>query len=146
MINVRELRIGSYISFNECVYSVNSILKQEGGEYQINAINNQKNVINVSPNDCNPIELNEQILCKIGFEPLRDSGLMKLNVFDFLKILAIVRNDDDVNSPQIAISVTQMYPFEEDNIQSIEGREFLPIKYLHQLQNLYNSLKDSELF
>lgn len=145
MINVRELRIGNRILVDRCEYEVTGILKQEGEGYQINAINSKKEVINISPNECYPIELNEQLLHDIGFEPFKDSSLMKLNVFDFLKIVAIAGKEKDDSTPKIGISIIRMYPFVEDNIQSIEGREFLPIKYLHQLQNLYSSLRDSEL-
>lgn len=147
MINPKELRIGNRISVNECEYEVTGISKQAGGEYEINAVNNRMNVINVSPQECNPIEFTEQTLSDIGFEPFGNTELMQLKVTDFLRIIAIIGNDEANKPNRIAISTIRMYPFRNgDDIKPIEGREFIPIRHLHQLQNLYAALKATELF
>lgn len=147
MINPKELRIGNRISVNECEYEVTGILKQARGEYEINAVNNRMDVINVPPQECNPIELTEQTLSDIGFEPFGNTELMQLKVTDSLRIIAIIGNGEANRPYRIAISTIRMYPFRNgDDIKSIEGREFIPIRHLHQLQNLYAALKQQELF
>jgi hypothetical protein len=120
MINT-ELMIGNWINYygkNVCIAE----LKEKGISYLDKPL---RRYLTTAPySEFNPIPLTEEILLKCGFEHITE-GLRYAD-----KNHLIVNGDKD----------WLFMPFCTNDIDC-----YIPIKYLHQLQNLYFALTGEEL-
>ena len=123
-MDARELRIGNYIQYFGNVAQVEGIVNESNGfGLQLNG----GDFASINSNSLEPIPLTEEWLLKFGFEEYEFED----------EIFGYVLNDFGyVNEFQFMIRI--FIDFEGILIQK-------PIKYVHQLQNLYFALTREEL-
>jgi hypothetical protein len=132
MIQANELRIGSKfmgVGMIETVNSIEPYSEQKGYEYLIRVIDNGNQY---KPVDMNPIPLTPAILVACGFVKT-DSSNEYWNHWVLKNGWHISESLHDEPSAGV---VTGLCYYSEDYIQ---------IKYLHQLQNLYFALTGKEI-
>lgn len=140
MINIRELRIG------------NVVMDDKGGKYVI--IGLQDNMIAVKPYGLHPeypiesIEINssgipitEEFISKCGFEKVTKQQLFGLPQENYYRKFYEIESS---KCPLVLIKENG-YLCHVVPSDGTFGCSFIPILYIHQLQNLYYSLSGQEL-
>lgn len=119
MIQAKELRIGNW------VYS-----QMIDGPFQISNLTTDYDPL------CKPIPLTEEILLKCGFNWSDGNKThIEINMGEG-RNLTFYFKDDKINETQLYDQMNQVY----------NGMYFFkPLLYLHQLQNLYFALTNTEL-
>lgn len=132
MITVREIRIGDLVAYNAQMWYVRGI---EEKQLKLERQNEQRIV---SPTEVGPIPLSEDLLIKLGFEvsdtekdqtkPYREYNYhgIVISLFMLNEPIFLYCADDTFKG----CAVTYSRP---------------PLKYLHQLQNLFFVLSGKEL-
>ncbi len=130
-MEAKELRIGNIVSYNNKAIKVNNIL-----DFAINmtfhSISGDRDE-EILIEEIEPIPLTEEILLKIGFEKSFNVGCSEKdhNVYYW--------------SGKISLTIDLELSSGNYNYDStpVDGAE--PLKYVHQLQNLYHALTGEEL-
>ncbi len=125
-IKVEEVRIGNHFKCHDLPITVCEI-KQDG----FVCTYNDKLYFNMG--DCEPIKLDNDILIKCGFEKHKNSN----EYWNYW----VLKNGWHISE---WIQPNQMAGFEEQGV-CYWGEEFNPVKYLHQLQNLFYALTNTEI-
>lgn len=128
MIKANEIRLGNYLlTPKEQIFTVKAIdfdrLHDENGEYIVNHFSLHK---------CNPIELNEDILLKCGFENLIETELNEVIWFHGKTEYHIKINFNNIKGFWLFLDEQPLHPI-------------TVVFELHQLQNLYFALTGEEL-
>nr|WP_288210522.1 hypothetical protein [uncultured Dysgonomonas sp.] len=135
MIQAKELRIGNFITGEGGTLNVVNSLGLEG-ESGSNIVNN------TDVENFRPISLTKEILLKSGFKSINDKPLFGIAPGEeFFQIVYLI------NGKMCPLIIK-----EENKIlchvvpsEGFFGCEFLPIFYVHKLQNLYFALSGEEL-
>lgn len=136
MLQPNELKIGNLVYFNNNhkeIGIVTGIVTYISGHTNINL--NHRRDISYSYNELNPIELTEEWITKFGFQFVEKAvyntynGYVKDNIYVINEVYQFSRR---VLKPAIHEN------FWEDTCLRC-------LKYVHELQNLYNSLTGEEL-
>ena len=123
MINIKELRLGSYVMYEQTTHVVTELSNTLIGTKWTEG---NQSYIHV-PEELNPIPLTEEILLRCGFEKddtgvdMYDQDYHEWYQKEFPVIGMLVQND------------TKEYLFDENT-------DTLRIRYLHELQNLLSVL------
>jgi len=132
MITVREIRVGDLVSYNDKAWYIKGIELEE-----LKLERNNK-IIQVSPNEVSPILLTEDLLLKIGFEA-SEQGCDQSRPYREYNYNGIVLNLFLLNEPII------LYCPDDTFKGSTVSYSRPPLKYVHQLQNLFYVLTGKEL-
>jgi hypothetical protein len=116
----KELRIGNLVNYRGFPSMVGAISSNETYIYL------DKGIVNPKVEDIEPIPLTEEWLLKFGFEKVSWSNDVRINLLNRWSLIY----DFDVNKLCVDSGLNANY---------------LQIKYIHQLQNLYFTLTGEEL-
>jgi hypothetical protein len=125
MIQANELRIGNLVKYGVHIVPIKSIHKSYDNEVTVYVKLNEKlNHYCLYIDEVDPIQITEELLLKFGFEISNEGwfGYAEKNKVKF-----------DISSLS-----------EEIVLQDFNGKR-VAVKYIHQLQNLYYSLMQTEL-
>ncbi len=125
MIQANELRIGNWVAANSPAMIVKEINQYEVGLYMPNS---EADLFHEEIEKLEPIPLTEDILLKCGFEK------------EYFGNNLLGYNNGDFNIYRKPTGNNDLLPCFKENIASN-----VPIKYLHQLQNVHHSLTGKEL-
>ncbi|HEY1044972.1 MAG TPA: hypothetical protein VGF79_00940 [Bacteroidia bacterium] len=121
MINVRELRLGNWVSLLGDFHQIDGIYL----DFNLGSVHLEGNAIYNNADKIEPIPITEEILLKCGFEKKEEIGKY-------------------IGYSNVAISIWHNKvnnTFLVDNISKVE----VYIEHLHQLQNLIYALSGQEL-
>ena len=152
MIDIKELRFGNYVRLtdpNDKTENmvVGGIMPDKISLWLPNKVSSgDREILNgvVIPDwqhedgfEINPIPITEKILEKCGFKIDDKQAILKIN--DWIYIEAVIHSETEVGIAMMDIKefATGFHP-----TRSIQ---YLPILYLHQLQNLYFALTGEEI-
>ena len=136
MIDPKELRIGNYI---DCA-NQNRIIEQIGGRL-IALLPNSESIICVSQDTAlNPIPLTNEILLKTGFQYNETDEEYTIGSIGF------EASEEDVDRHFSLADGGKIFELWSENKKDFECYfSNIPIKSVHQLQNLYFALTGEEL-
>ena len=133
MINANELRIGNYINAYDGV----------GPKYMYKISAYDIDEIDGDGTDCFPIPLTPEILEKCGFSQLTHYTMhnsWRINIARY-RVLSVAC----VGEPNEMIFLTEEKPPLVNDIICLKNYDYDGKTYLHQLQNIYFALTNSEL-
>jgi len=132
MITVREIRIGDMVVYNDEYWYVRGI------EQDLLKLENNRKTEIISPAEASPVALTENILIKLGFE-----------VSDTEKDLSKPYREYNYHGMVISLFLLNEPVFLYCADDTFKGNAVSysrpPLKYLHQLQNLFFVLTGKEL-
>jgi len=143
-MEIQELRIGNWIESENDFFQIETLQSQNYWKFngnikndiEIDFIDQNKNTYWCELKDINPIPITEEWLLRFGFEKKEKSNLYLISIHEFnLKKLCVYL---DINNCTIAMV---------DYFSNLEKTELFPLnyKYIHQLQNLFYSITQTEL-
>jgi len=150
MIDIRELRVGCYLLFDDIIGKVESISNHGGtSEYEIDSSYRNTDEDLISLNSCvddfNPIPLTEDVLLKCGFLKYEDFEPGEQDYLELWRRDIIYYIPDEFGSRR-GFNAGYVNPTELRFSLVIDGYENkFKAKYLHQLQNIYFALTGNEL-
>jgi hypothetical protein len=149
MIQAQELRLGNYILYLDELYVVDGFKYEPNAPESkwrimfrtINADNNARQVLTSGKmeNWINPIPLTPGLLEKCGFEKMLESADPDYGPIEWTKAYAVTY--------QILPEYFTLWPNEGGSNGDflLDNYSSAPLRYLHQLQNLFYALMGTEL-
>lgn len=125
-MKANELRIGDYFMYDDRIQVVNGVIQMNGG-YRIDFKTEHKRKL---VKYCHPIPITEEWLLELGFEKEHNTG-----------------TPDEYYWKGKGMSLTHELELSSSDryYESMPVDNSIPLKYVHQLQNLYFALTGEEL-
>jgi len=139
MVDVKELRIGNWVSYLGNNTRTNSISVGDNGGY-VSTFRTGA----ITQNQIEPISLTEELLLKCGFE--WDKAYKAFRSESFCPLIC---KNDGTDYWRIDTSKEGYHQEYDNKLYLTSEKEYTvsdkPIEYLHQLQNIYYALTGKEL-